>query len=61
MKIKKTKFKGTFILNHNKINDKRCFFMRGFCNLELKNKGINFVKRFVMIIIYRIKHMYFTH
>ena len=42
MKIKKTKFEGTFILNHNKINDKRGFFMRGFCNLELKNKGINF-------------------
>ncbi len=42
MKIKKTKFKNTFILEHKKKYDKRGFFMRGFCNEILKKKDINF-------------------
>jgi dTDP-4-dehydrorhamnose 3,5-epimerase len=42
MKIKKTKFKNTFILIHKKKNDKRGFFMRGFCNKELEKQGIKF-------------------
>ena len=42
MKIKKTKFKNTFILEHKKKFDKRGFFMRGFCNEVLKKKKLNF-------------------
>ena len=42
MKIKKTKFKNTFILEHEKKHDNRGFFMRGFCNEILNNKNINF-------------------
>ena len=42
MKIKKTKFKNTFILEHKKKFDKRGFFMRGFCNEVLKKKKIEF-------------------
>tara|TARA_Y100000746_G_C15196043_1_gene323434 strand:+ start:78 stop:605 length:528 start_codon:yes stop_codon:yes gene_type:complete len=42
MKIKKTKFKNTFILEHKKKFDKRGFFMRGFCNETLKKKNLNF-------------------
>ena len=42
MKIKKTKFKNTFIINHKKKLDKRGYFMRGYCEKELKKIGVNF-------------------
>ena len=42
MKIKKTKFRNTFIIHHKKNFDKRGFFMRSFCDKELKKFGINF-------------------
>ena len=42
MKIKKTKFENTFIIEHKKNFDKRGFFMRGFCQENLKKKNINF-------------------
>ncbi|WP_440653631.1 dTDP-4-dehydrorhamnose 3,5-epimerase family protein [Candidatus Pelagibacter sp. HIMB1506] len=42
MKIKKTKFKNTFIIQHKKNFDNRGFFMRSFCDNELKKAGISF-------------------
>tara|TARA_B100000575_G_C22930783_1_gene539414 strand:- start:41 stop:565 length:525 start_codon:yes stop_codon:yes gene_type:complete len=42
MKILKTKFNGTYIIQHSKSEDLRGFFMRGFCEKILKKKGINF-------------------
>jgi len=42
MKIVKTKFKGTYVINHLKKIDKRGFFMRGICTQILKNKKISF-------------------
>ena len=42
MKIKKTKFRNTFIIHHKKNFDKRGFFMRSFCDKELKKFGTNF-------------------
>ena len=42
MKIKKTKFRNTLIIHHKKNFDKRGFFMRSFCDKELKKFGINF-------------------
>ena len=42
MKILKTKFNGTYIIEHNKLKDLRGFFIRGFCENILKKKSINF-------------------
>ena len=42
MKLKKTKFKNTFIIENKKKNDRRGFFMRGYCQNVIKMKGINF-------------------
>ena len=42
MKIKKTKFENTFIVEHKKDFDNRGFFMRGFCKEILKKVNINF-------------------
>tara|TARA_A100001015_G_C15010914_1_gene723047 strand:- start:428 stop:952 length:525 start_codon:yes stop_codon:yes gene_type:complete len=42
MKIFKTKFKDTYLIDHSKKNDKRGFFMRGICTKILKNKNILF-------------------
>ena len=42
MKIVKTKFKDTYLINHSKKNDKRGFFMRGICTKILKNKNVSF-------------------
>ena len=42
MIIKKTKFIDTFIIHHKKKFDNRGFFMRSFCDKELKKAGINF-------------------
>ena len=42
MIIKKTKFINTFIIYHKKNYDNRGFFMRSFCDKELKKVGINF-------------------
>ena len=42
MKIVKTKFKDTYLIDHSKKNDKRGFFMRGICTKILKNKNVSF-------------------
>lgn len=42
MKIVKTKFKDTYLINHSKKIDKRGFFMRGICTKILKRKKIHF-------------------
>ena len=42
MKALRTKFKGTYIIKHNKLKDLRGFFMRGFCENILKKTGIDF-------------------
>jgi len=42
MKLLKTKFNGTFIIKHQKLKDKRGFFMRGFCKNVLEKKGVDF-------------------
>ncbi len=42
MKIIKTKFRNTFIIQHKKNFDTRGFFMRSFCDKELKKIDINF-------------------
>ena len=42
MIIKKTKFKDTFVIQHEKKTDKRGFFTRGFCNKILTKAKINF-------------------
>ena len=42
MKIKKTKFENTYIIEHKKNFDERGFFMRGFCREVLKKKNIEF-------------------
>ena len=41
MKIVKTKFKDTYLINHSKKNDKRGFFMR-VLHKKSKNKNVSF-------------------
>ena len=42
MNLIKTKFKGTYIINHKKNKDFRGYFMRGFCKNEFIKKKIKF-------------------
>ena len=42
MNLIKTKFKGTYIINHKKNKDFRGYFMRGFCKNEFIKRKIKF-------------------
>ena len=42
MKLIKKKFDVTYVIKHQKMKDKRGFFMRGFCENVLLKKGVKF-------------------